>query len=85
MSFVKNFVRTLRVTKRPDQKTYKASLRIVLLGLSLLGALGYVFQLAGSALRMVSVSPISTDILVIVLAAVAAVTLAVVLYLRRRY
>lgn len=85
MGLVKNFVRTLRVAKRPDQKTYSASLRIVALGLSLLGALGYVFQLAGSALRMVSVSPISGDIIVIVLAAVAAVTLAVVLYLRRRY
>ncbi|MEM0023115.1 MAG: protein translocase SEC61 complex subunit gamma [Thermofilaceae archaeon] len=85
MSFVKNFVRTLRITKRPDKKTYRASLRIVALGLSLLGAIGYVFQLAGSALRMVSVSPISGDVLVVVLAVVAAVTLAVVLYLRRRY
>ncbi|MEM0459893.1 MAG: protein translocase SEC61 complex subunit gamma [Thermofilaceae archaeon] len=85
MSFVKNFMRTLRVTKRPDKKAYRASLRIVALGLSLLGAIGYVFQLAGSALRMVSVSPISGDVLVVVLAAVAAITLAVVLYLRRRY
>lgn len=85
MGFIRNIIRTLRVTKRPDQKTYNASLRVVALGLSILGALGYVFQLAGSALRMVTVSPISGDILVVVLAAVAAITLAIVLYLRRRY
>lgn len=85
MSFLKDVKRALKVAKRPDPKAYRASLRAVFVGLSMLGVLGFVFQLAGSALRMVSIAPPSSDTLVIVLAAVAAITLAAVLYLRSRY
>lgn len=85
VGFIKDLVRTLRVAKRPDPKAYRLSLRVVALAFSLLGALGYIFQITGSALRMVSISPPPSDVIVIVLAAVAAVTLAAVLYLRRRY
>lgn len=85
MSFLKDVKRALKVAKRPDPKAYRTSLRAVFLGLSILGVLGFVFQLAGSALRMISVAPPSSDIMIIILAAVAAITLAVVLYLRSRY
>lgn len=85
MGFLKDVVRTLRVAKKPEQKAFKASLRVVSLGIALLGAIGYLFQLAGSALRMVAAPAVSRDVIVIVLAVIAAITLGAVLYLRARY
>lgn len=85
MGFLRDVIRTLRVTKRPEPKVFKASMRVVTLGIAVLGAMGYLFQLAGSALRMVAAPLIPRDILVVVLAAIAAVTLGVALYLRARY
>ncbi len=85
MGFLSDLRRALKATKRPEAKVYRASLRVVALSLFALGALGYVFQLAGSALRMAQISPPSTDVLVVVMAALAAIVLAAVLYLRTRY
>ncbi len=84
MSFINDVIRTLRATKRADPKAYKASLRVVGLGFALLGSLGYLFQLIGAGLRMARFAPASSDVITIALAAVAAVTLAAVLYLRRK-
>lgn len=84
MGFVEDVLRTLRATKRPDSKTFRASMRVVGLGIIILGSIGYIFQLAGSALRMVSLSPPSTDVLVIVIAALVALVLGVALYVRRK-
>jgi protein translocase SEC61 complex gamma subunit len=85
MKFLKDIVRTLRVAKRPEPKAFKASLRVVTLGITLLGAIGYLIQLAGSALRMVAAPAVSRDVVVVALAVIAAITLGAVLYLRSRY
>jgi preprotein translocase subunit Sss1 len=85
MKFLRDVARTLRVAKRPDSKAFKASLRMVTLGVTLLGAVGYIFQLAGSALRTVAAPAMSRDVVAVILAVIAAVTLGAVLYLRSRY
>lgn len=84
MGFINDVVRTLRATKRADPKTYKVSLKVVGLGFVLLGSLGYLFQLIGAGLRMAKLATVSSDVITIALAAVAAITLAAVLYLRRK-
>ncbi len=85
MRFLKDVARTLRVARRPDSRAFKASLRVVALGMALLGAIGYIFQLSGSALRAVAAPALPRDVVVVILAAIAAVTLGAVLYLRTRY
>jgi len=85
VSLLKDMARTLKVARRPDSKVYRASLRMVVLALSVVGGLGYVFQLAGSALRMARLPAVSSEVLVVVLAAISAISLAVALYLARRY
>ena len=84
VGFLNDVIRTLRVARKADAKTYKASLRIVFLGFALLGSVGYLFQLIGAGLRMATVGPLPSDTVVIVLAAMAAAVLGVALYLRRR-
>jgi len=85
MKFLKDVTRTLRVAKKPDSKAFKVSLRMVALGITLLGAMGYIFQLTGSALRTVAAPAVSRDIIAVILAVIAAITLGAVLYLRTRY
>ncbi|MEM1509093.1 MAG: hypothetical protein QW291_04455 [Thermofilaceae archaeon] len=84
MGFINDVIRTLRATKKADPKTYKVSLKVVGLGFVLLGSLGYLFQLIGAGLRMVKLATVSSDVITMALAAVAAITLAAVLYLRRK-
>ena len=84
MGFLRDMVRTLRVTRKPEAKVYRGTLRIVVLGFLLLGSLGFTFQIVSSSFQMVRVAPVSRDVATIVLAALAAIVLGVVLYLRRR-
>jgi len=74
----------LRVARKPESKAYKATLRIVFLGFTLLGMTGFVFQLIASSFQMAAIGPIPRDTAIIILAAIAAVALGVTLYFRRR-
>lgn len=84
MGLLKDALRTLRVAKKPHARAYTFSLRIVVLGMTLLGCIGYIFQMVGATLRVVAIAPPPRDVLVVVLAAVTAVVLGVALYLYRR-
>jgi len=74
----------LRVTRKPESKAYRATLRVIAIGFSVLGVTGFIFQLVSSSFQMVALGPVSRDVAIIVMAAIAAVALGVALYLRRR-
>ncbi|RLE96870.1 MAG: protein translocase SEC61 complex subunit gamma [Thermoprotei archaeon] len=84
MGCISDLARTLRVTRKPDAKVYRTTLKVVTVGFTLLGAIGYVFQLVSASFQMVRIGPFPRDVAVIVLAALAAVALGVAVYLRRR-
>ena len=40
----KNMVNTVKLTKKPDRDEYKQHLRLVLLGISVVGTIGFIIQ-----------------------------------------
>jgi protein translocase SEC61 complex gamma subunit len=44
-SFFKNASRLLRTLTRPDWKTYSLSLKIVFIGVGVLGAIGFIIRI----------------------------------------
>lgn len=49
---LKRYARIVRSTRKPVKREFLTTLRVVLLGLGVLGGLGYAFQLVGSALQL---------------------------------
>ena len=43
--FIKETIRVLRITKKPDQEEYKTLLKVTSLGTAIIGALGFVIFL----------------------------------------
>ncbi|HDJ97220.1 MAG: protein translocase SEC61 complex subunit gamma [Thermoprotei archaeon] len=83
-SFLRDTARVVRLTKKPEKSQFLLTLRVVAIGLGILGAAGYIFQLIGTTLRGVHAPTIPRDIALAVLAATVAAILGVALYLRRR-
>jgi protein translocase SEC61 complex gamma subunit len=52
--FIESAKRLLVTINKPDWKTFSLSLKIVLLGIGLLGAIGYVIRLVAVVLQPVS-------------------------------
>lgn len=84
MGFISDLARTLRVARKPNVKIYRTTLKVVAVGFTLLGGVGYVFQLVSASFQMVRVGPVPRDVAIIALAALAAVALGIAVYLRRR-
>jgi len=51
--FIDSAKRLLATLNRPDWKTYSLSLKIVLLGVGILGAIGYIIRLVAVVLQPV--------------------------------
>lgn len=83
--FFKNVARAVRLARKPSWSEFKLSLRVVLLGLALLGSLGFLFQLVGSTFQFARLGPVPRDVAVVVLGAMTAIMLGAVVYARRRY
>jgi protein translocase SEC61 complex gamma subunit len=52
--FIESAKRLLVTINKPDWKTFSLSLKIVLLGIGILGAIGYVIRLVAVVLQPVS-------------------------------
>ncbi|MCX6655872.1 MAG: protein translocase SEC61 complex subunit gamma [Candidatus Bathyarchaeota archaeon] len=52
--FIESAKRLLATINKPDWKTFSLSLKIVLLGIGVLGAIGYVIRLVAVVLQPVS-------------------------------
>jgi len=51
--FIESAKRLLATINKPDWKTFSTSLKIVLLGIGLLGAIGYIIRLVAVVLQPV--------------------------------
>jgi protein translocase SEC61 complex gamma subunit len=51
--FIESSKRLLATINKPDWKTFSTSLKIVLLGIGLLGAIGYIIRLVAVVLQPV--------------------------------
>jgi len=83
--FLKDVARAVRLTQKPDREEFKLTLRVVLIGMSIIGALGFVFKIIGSALQFTGTTPLppETGLIVLVISTIA--ILAFLLYIYRRY
>ncbi len=84
VDYLRTYGRIFRLVKKPTRDDYLLTLRIVALGLGLLGALGFAFQLVGSTLQFAGFRPVSRDVAILVLAGSVAVIMGFLAYLRRR-
>lgn len=50
---LKNMANTLKMAKKPDTDEYKEHLRLVLLGIASIGAIGFIIQFVFSVYRLV--------------------------------
>jgi len=82
--FLRDTGRMFKLIKRPERSELMLTLRVVTLGLVVLGVVGYIFQLVGSALRAAGAFHIPREIALFALGASMAVVLGLVLYMRRR-
>lgn len=48
----KNMVNTMKMAKKPDTDEYKQHLRLVLLGVASVGAIGFIIQFVFSVYRL---------------------------------
>jgi len=74
----------LKLVRKPPKEEYKLTLKVVLLGLGILGSIGYIFQLIGSAFQFAQVGIIPRDIAIIVIAVIAAIVMGITAYMARK-
>jgi protein transport protein SEC61 subunit gamma-like protein len=77
-------IRLLRMVSRPEPEEYKMMLRVVLIGLGLLGTIGFVFQLMGSFLEFAGLGGISREYVLLGGIIIIVIILVLAVYLRRR-
>ncbi len=82
--FLRDTSRTLKLIKKPEKRDLMLTLKVIGIGLLVLGLTGFVFQLAGSAMRSAPSPRLPRDLMLIITGAVLAVILALVVYVRRR-
>ena len=83
--YLRNIARTIRMSRKPDRDEFMLTLKVVAIGLTILGSLGFVFQLIGSAFQFARFGPVPKDIAIIFLAAILAIVMGAIVYARRRY
>ena len=77
---LRKYARVVRSTRKPVRREFFTTLRVVLLGLGVLGGLGYAFQLVGSALQFRPVGSIPKEYVVVFIAAMMGATIGFLAY-----
>jgi len=82
-SFMKSVMRILKVSRKPSKATFMNSLKITLLGLLILGSVGFAFQITAMVFSFVRIV-IPKIVIMYALVIIAVIVLAVVAYMRAR-
>lgn len=82
--FLHDIKRALRLASKPTMEEFKLTFKMVFLGMSILGIIGYFFQLAGATFQFAAVQALPRDIILGIGIAVIVAVLVVVVYARRR-
>jgi len=83
-SILYDIKRAIRLASKPTKEEFKATFKIVILGMSLLGIIGYFFQLAGAAFQYAGAGAIPREVVLFGGIGMAIAVLAVIFYLRKR-
>jgi len=83
-SILYDIKRALRLASKPTMEEFKTTFKIVVLGMSLLGVIGYFFQLAGATLQYAGAGALPKEIILFGGIGAAVAVVAVILYLRRK-
>lgn len=81
---LEDIIKVVKLATKPTAEEYKLSLKVILAGFSLLGTLGFFFQLIGSMLELQSVQSIPSELSLIVGVVALIAILALGLYLRSK-
>uniref|UniRef100_A0A7C1P042 Protein translocase subunit SecE n=1 Tax=Thermofilum pendens TaxID=2269 RepID=A0A7C1P042_THEPE len=84
MELLKDVVRVIKLASKPTAEEYKLFLKVVLAGMSVLGVLGFFFQLIGSTLEFARFQAIPFQYTVLIGLVLLMIILAFGLYLRSR-
>lgn len=82
--FLRDIKRALRLATKPTMEEFKLTFKIVLLGMGILGVIGYFFQLAGATFQFATVQAIPRDVVLIAGIAIVVAILGAVFYARRK-
>lgn len=82
--FLRDIKRALRLATKPTMEEFKLTFKMVLLGMSILGVIGYFFQLAGATFQFATVQAIPRDVVLVAGIAIVVAVLGVVIYVRRK-
>jgi len=77
-------IRILRMVSRPEPEEYKLMLRVVLIGLGILGTIGFIFQLTGTFLEFAGIGGISREYVLFGGIIIITVALVLAVYLHKR-
>lgn len=83
--FFKDVVRAVRLTQKPDKEEFKLTLRVVLIGMSIIGVLGFVFKMIGSAFQFSAGKPLPPESGLAALFISMIVVLGFLFYIYRKY
>lgn len=84
VELLKDIARVIKLASKPTAEEYKLFLKVVLAGMSLLGVLGFFFQLVGSMLEFARFQTIPTQYTILIGLVMLVIILVFGLYLRSR-
>lgn len=84
LKLLEDMIKVLKLATKPTLEEYKLSLRVVIVGFSILGVIGFFFQLIGSMLEMQSLRTLPPEASLLVGLVALLAILALGLYLRSR-
>ncbi len=76
----KKYALIIKFTKKPQRREFTLTLKVVTIGFMLLGSIGYVFQLLGSALQFRPVAGVPKELVIIGIVSGIVLALAISLY-----
>ena len=77
---IKSYVMVVKFTRKPQKKEFMLTLKVVLIGCAILGSVGYIFQLLGSALQFRPIGGIPKEYVIISIISIVAVIIGFLLY-----
>ena len=80
---MRSVIRILKVSRKQSRPTFMTSLKTSLLGLLILGSIGFAFQLTATTFSFIRIAIPKTTV-VYVLVVLAVIVLAVIAYIRAR-
>lgn len=76
----KKYALIINFTKKPERREFTLTLKVVTLGFVLLGSIGFVFQLLGSALQFRPIAGVPRELIILGVISVIVLGLAISLY-----